>query len=629
MGWGRFFPFTDLKGYGSEEIPGDLTAAVTLAFLGIPQCIAYALIAGLPPAMGLYAAAVPTIIGALFRSSRHVITGPTNALSLLVGTAGAAAAGLDPVPTALLLAFLVGVIQLGAGVLRLGVLVDYISIPVVMGYITGAGALIAIGQLRHLTATEPSRGTLLGGTTPGHWLEGSLFDKLWSWAQTIPDANAWAAGMSALTVVGIMGLRRLGKKFPGTLVVLGALTAWSYFADASRYGLATIADLSPIPAGLPPLSLPVGEGAWSWSFGDTLTLLPIAIAATVLSLVESSSLGRAISAKSGQRLDLSVEFAGQGLANIVAAFFGAYPTSGSLSRSALNHDSGANTRMAGVYNGLLMIVVLLALGPVVNHTPIASLAGLLLVVAYDLVDVPRIREIFAARRSDGAAFVVTVLGTWLLRLDHAIYLGVALSLFLFLRRARLLAIHELVFDDLGRPLELRRDDPLAVERRCDTVRLIQIEGQLFFGAAGELSAALDAVMDEPEAKVVALRVRRAFGMDVSIARVLMAAAQRLKKEGGRLMVLEVRREAMDVLERTGTVELLGRDNVLPAEAWFEAVNLGLHRAIEDLEGEHPCEACPLDLFLQRDDMPSVVRPPAPHERSQSTRLGGDDVERPT
>lgn len=605
MQWLRFFPFTDLKGYGKDEIPGDITAAVTLAFLGIPQCIAYALIAGLPPAMGLYAAAVPTIIGAIFRSSRHVITGPTNALSLLVGTAGAAAAGLDPVPTALLLAFLVGVIQLGAGVLRLGVLVDYISIPVVMGYITGAGVLIAVGQLRHLTATSPAKGVLLHGTVPGQWLEGSLFDKVWAWLQTMPDANLWAAGMSTITVVGIMGLRKVNKKFPGTLLVLGGLTVWSYFAPASAYGLPTIADLSPIPAGLPPLSLPTGNGAWSWSFGDTVTLLPIAIAATVLSLVESSSLGRAISAKSGQRLDLSVEFAGQGLANIAAAFFGAYPTSGSLSRSALNHDSGAKTRLSGVYNGLLMIVVLLALGPAVNHTPIASLAGLLLIVAYDLVDGPRIREIFAARKSDGAAFVVTVLGTWILRLDHAIYLGVALSLFLFLRRARLLSIHELVFDDQGRPLELNMDDPVAVERRCDTVRLIQIEGQLFFGAAGELSTALDAVMDEPEAKVVALRVRRAFGMDVSVMRVLIAAAKRLAKEGRRLMVLEVREEAMEVLERTGAIDVLGSENVIPAEAWFEAVHLGLQRALEDL-GE-PCEASALHLFLEREDMPDVVR----------------------
>jgi len=605
MQWQRFFPFTDLKGYGKDEAPGDITAAVTLAFLGIPQCIAYALIAGLPPAMGLYAAAVPTIIGALFRSSRHVITGPTNALSLLVGTAGAAAAGLDPVPTALLLAFLVGVMQLGAGVLRLGVLVDYISIPVVMGYITGAGVLIAVGQLRHLTATAPETGTLLAGTTVGHWLEGSLFDKVWAWLMTVPEANPWAAGVSIITVVGIMALRRVNKKFPGTLVVLGALTIWSYVADASRYGLATIADLSPIPAGLPPLSLPTGEGEWSWSFDNTLALIPIAIAATVLSLVESSSLGRAISAKSGQRLELSVEFAGQGLANIAAAFFGAYPTSGSLSRSALNHDSGAKTRMSGVFNGLLMIVVLLALGPAVNHTLIASLAGLLLIVAFDLVDGPRIREIFAARRSDGAAFAATVLGTWLLRLDHAIYLGVALSLFLFLRRARLLSIHELVFDDQGRPLELRRDDPVAIERRCSAIRLIQIEGQLFFGAAGELSAALDEVTDDPDAKVVALRVRRAFGMDVSVARVLVAAAQRLRKEGRRLMILEVRDEAMGVLERTGTIEILGPENVIRADAWFEAVHFGLQRAMADLD--EACETSALHHFLERKDMPEVVR----------------------
>jgi SulP family sulfate permease len=608
-GWTRFLPFTDLRGYSGRDVARDLAAAGTLTFMSIPQGVAYAMIAGLPPAMGLYAGCIPTIIGSFFRSSRHVITGPTNALSLLVGTAGAASAGLDPVPTALLLAFLVGAVQLGAGVLRLGVLVDYISIPVVMGYITGAGILIGAGQLPNFTETQPGPGPLAGT-----FLERSLFDKVAAWGATVPEANVWAIAVGLVTLIGIVLFKRLDRRIPGAMIVLAVMTLGAFLLGAESYGLRRIMDLSPVPAGFPPLSVPFGGGDYAWSFDGWLGLFPIAIAGTVLSLVESSAVGRAISAKSGQRLDLSVEFAGQGLANIAAAFFGAYPTSGSLSRSALNHQSDAASRLAGVYNGLMMLVVLLALGPAVNYTPIAALAGLLLIVAYDLVDTKRIRKILKGRRSDAAAFLVTVMGTWILRLDYAIYVGVVVSLFLFLRTARLLTIHELVFDDEGRPMELREDDPVLEARRCRSVRMLQVEGQLFFGASGELASALDKAIADESAQLVWLRIRRAFGMDISIAQVLEAAAERLRAEGRHFLVIGVRAPALEVLERTGAMDAIGPDNVFPREGeWFAATDKGLLRAL-GLIGPHACEAgCPIERHLRtRDVTPPLIHGEGPH-----------------
>jgi len=584
--WTRFLPFTDLAGYSAEALRKDAVASATLTFLAVPQGIAYAMIAGLPPVMGLYASTLPTIIGALFRSSRHVVTGPTNALSLLVGTAGAAAAGLDPVPTVLLLSFLVGVIQVSMGALRLGVLVDYISLPVVMGYITGAGVLIGIGQLHHLTETQGASGT--------------LFEKVWGWSQHLAGANGWAIGVGALTLIGIVALRRIDRRIPAPMAMLAVFTALSWALDGGeRYGLQRIADLSPIPAGLPPLSLPGGEGRWGWSFDDAGAILPIAVAVTVLSLVESSAVARSISARSGQRLDISVEFVGQGLGNLCAAFCGGYPTSGSLSRSGLNHQIGAVSRVSGVLNGVMMAGVLLALGPVLNHTPIASLAGLLFVVAYDLVDVERIKKLAKGRRSDAAAFLVTVLATWVLRLDHAIYVGVGVSLFLFLRSARLLTIHRLLFDEAGRPMELRVGDP-ALERQCAAIRMLQIEGQLFFGAAGELATALDEVIADPDAQVIWLRLRRAFGMDATVAQVLGAAASRLHAQGRHLILVGVRPAARGVLERTGTVAVIGEDNVFSkTDTWLESSNRGMKRAL-DLIGEHGCERCPVEAHLRSE-----------------------------
>ncbi len=593
--WARFLPFLDLAGYGRADVGKDAVAAVTATFLAVPQSVAYAMIAGLPPAMGLYAAAVPVIVGSLFRSSRHVITGPTNALSLLVGTAGAAAAGLDPVPTALLLAFLVGAIQVAAGVLRLGVLVDYISIPVVIGYITGAGVLIGVGQLHQLTATD-------GGT-------GTLFEKVGFWVTHLEGANGWAIGVGLLTAGGIVGLRAIDERVPGAMLVLAIFTLASWLLDGhARFGLTTIGDLSPVPAGLPPLSLPTGEGTYGWSFADAPALLPVAIAATVLSLVESSAVGRAISARSGQRLDLSAEFVGQGLANLTAAFFGGYPTSGSLTRSALNHQIGAASRLAGAASGLLMGVVLLGLGPAVNETPVASLAGLLLVVAYDLVDVPRIRKIVRARPSDAAALGATVLATWVLRLDHAIYVGVGLSVVLFMRRARMLTVHQLVFDDRGGLMELRPGDPLLGERECKSIRMVQLEGQLFFGAAGELLTALDDVVADPRVRVIWLRVRRAVGMDATIAQALGEVAERLRGEGRHLVVVGVRPDAVAILERTGAMRAIGPENVFSkTPTWFHAADRGLLRALA-LVDAHACDgACPIERHLEARDVTPPVR----------------------
>lgn len=572
----RWFAFLDLRDAKPKEMGREVVASLTITVLGIPQGVAYAMIAGLPPAMGLYASCVPTIIGSIFRSSRHVVSGPTNALSLLVGTAGAAAAGLDPVPTALLIAFLVGVIQVGAGALRLGALVDFVSIPVVVGYITGAGVLIGIGQLHNLTGS------------PG--ASGNLFEKVWGWAHQLHGVNVWALVIGLGTAMAIVGMRRIDKRIPGAIVVLSLLTLLSWLLDFRSLGLERVAEIAPIPAGLPPLTLPGRD----WSFADTETVLPIAIAATVLSLVESSAVARALATRTGQRLVISTEFLGMGMANIAAGLFGGYTSSGSLSRSALNQLAGAKTRLAAIMSGLWTLLALLLLGPAIDYTPLAGLAGLLLVVAVDLVDVPRIRRILKARRSDAFAFLITVLGTWVLRLDQAVYLGVATSLVLYLRRAKHLAIHEVVFAEDGDPIELRFDDPSASERACKSIRVINVEGHVFFAAARELQAVLDELIGQPEVRTIILRLRRARSVDVTTLDVLEAAAERLGAEGRALYVVGHHPELQKLLESTGAVATLGEDHVIQTEMqFFTAARAAMERALEELGDEHPCADCPV------------------------------------
>lgn len=565
--------FHALRTSTRQTLTRDAGAALVVLFMAIPQGVAYAVIAGLPPATGIYAATLPAIVGSLFRSSRHVITGPTNAVSLLVGGATIGlVGGADPVQVAIGLALLVGLFQLAAGVLKLGALVDYISSPVVLGYITGAAVLIAVGQLPNLTGTDATRGHVLARV--GDWLSG------------LGALEPLTLGLGLGTAAALLVLRRWVPRAPGPLVVMGAGVALSLALDLSSRGVTVVADLAPIPGSLPPLTLP--------SLPGLAPLVPLAFAATVLSLVESTAVARALAAQTGDRLDASREFVGQGLANLTAAFFGGYPVSGSPSRSVLNLRTGAVTRLAGVFSGLMLLVVLVTAGPVLDATPVASLAGLLVVVAWDLVDVRRIRRAVRTDRGDAVAFAVTLLGTWSLSLDRAIYLGVAISIVLFLQRARLLVVSELVMSTQGRLREadLAREPDLA--RACPSVRILHIEGPLFFGAAGELQAALDEIAGAAGLEVLILRLKRTQGLDATTLEVLESASQRLGERGQTLLLVGMRPTEMVALERAGAAERLGRHTLFPTqEAWFRSMNdaLGLART---LRPHHACGDCPLD-----------------------------------
>ncbi|MCB9760051.1 MAG: SulP family inorganic anion transporter [Alphaproteobacteria bacterium] len=588
-------PFLDLRGYRPAWLTSDLTAALAVTFLSIPQGVAYALIAGLPPAVGLYAATVPALIGGLMRSSRYVVSGPTNALSLLVGGAVgtlSAQLGASPVEVAVSLALAVGLFQLSAGVLRLGALVDYISAPVVLGYISGAGVLIAAGQLHHLTGTEG-----------GH---GPLWSRLAVWVQSLGHTDPLAVSLGLGTIAILLILRRINPHIPGSILVMVSGIAASWALDLRGRGLQVVADLSPIPASLPPLTLPRL---------DHLELIaPVAFAATVLSLVESTAVARALAARSGERLDSSMEFVGQGLANLSAAFVGGYPVSGSPSRSSLNLSAGSMSRLSGALSGVFVLALVALAGPVVDLTPVASLAGLLMLVAWDLIDRPRIAQVLRARWGDRLAFLATLLGTWALPLDRAIYLGVVISLVMFLRRARLLIVRDLVVDETGRMREvLQRSGPRR--RLCSAIRVLHLEGAAFFGAAGELRDALDAATEDRNVRVLLVRTKRLQGMDLTAAQVFGEVAQSLRDQGRALVMVGMRRETMRILRTSGVDKVVGEENLFPTRpAWFAALELALKRALE-LAGDHddggPCpySAYVEDRIRRREERRKAVNAP--------------------
>ena len=558
-------PFRDLKSHRLEDVRGDLVAAMTLAFMAVPQGIAYAMIAGMPPAMGLYAAAIPAIIGAFFRSSRHVNIGPTNSVSILIGSALIVSVHPDPALVGVTLAFLVGVLQIGAGLLGLGI--GTFS-AVFVTNITGAGILIGVGQLPNLTSTHGGNGNVLA--------------RVEIWLSGIGNFNPWALAMAVGTAALILILRRIHRRIPGPIIALMGATFISVIFELHEVGLQRIVDLNPIPSSLPPLTMP--------SFGLLAEIFPLALAVAVLSLVEASSVGRSIAAMSGQKLHSGADFVGLGLANLSSSFCGGYAVSGSLSRSALNYSTGGKSRLSGVYGGLLILGVLLVLGPLVNETPIAALAGLLMIVAWDLVDVTKIRQTLAGSWGDRAAFLTTTLGTWALPLDKAIYLGVGVSFVFLLRQFQVLKIEELGKDDHQKwtPSALGKPAPLGL-KRCETVRVFQISGRLFFGAEGSLREKLSPLVQPGKALVIHLS--RASGMDVTIAQYFHDFASGTRRNGGSLVFSGVSQTTYDMWQRVGLVEHIGESNIIRGVGeWESQAGDALLRAWEGLEPSS-CSTC--------------------------------------
>jgi SulP family sulfate permease len=552
-----------LNGYNHRR---DLIAALAVTALAIPQGVAYAVIAGLPPAAGLYAAALPLVIGSLARSSQHVIAGPTNAMCLLIGGSAVATAGLDPMQAALLMAVMIGVVQLAAGALRLGALVDYISNPVVFGYVTGAGLLIGVGQLHHLFGVN-------GG-------KGNVASKLWAVAGQLDSVHWPSVVIGCAVMVCLVAARRFAPRLPAALLVLSVATLLNWvWGDGRIAALTTPADA--VPMGWPVWTVPTAD----WV--QMQALFPAVAAGTVLSLVESSSVARVVANQTGQQLDLDREFMGQGLANVVAAFVGGFAISGSLSRTALNYQGGATSRFAGVYAGLMMLLVVCFIGPAMQFVPMPALAGLLLLVAARLIDLARIRRTLAGRKGDAMAFVATVVGTGVLPLDKAILLGVAISLGMFLRRVRFVVVREWVLDSMGMLREVRIGDEASA---CKVVRIIQVEGQLFFATASALESMLFDVTRNPAVRVVVLRIRRTQGIDQTAAELLSAVGTRLAGEGRHLLLVGMRERPMSFLRAAGVDTALGEGNLFPKQtAWFAAMDSALERAAELIAADGGCD----------------------------------------
>jgi len=473
----RLFPFLAWRNLVTREtLRADLVAGLIAAVIVVPQGVAFATLAGMPPEYGLYGAMLPAIVGALWGSSWHLVSGPTNATSLMVfATVGALAAPFTPGYIALVLTLnlMVGLIKFGLGVARLGALVNFISTTVIVGFTAGAGLLIISAQLRNF----------FGVDVPQH---PSFVRALGEFFAHVRDVDPWTVAVGLATLAGAWAGRCFVQRIPYmlTAIVVGAVVAFLF----ARFGIANVATVGALPSAIPPLSTPdFAPSVWR-------DLMPLALALTLIGLAEAISSARAVALKTGQRIDGNQEFIGQGLANIVGAFTSSYPTSGSFNRTSANYAAGARTPLAAVFSAIVLLLFLLFVRPFAAYLPVAAMAAILFIVAWNLIDVAAIRRIVGTSRGEALTLILTLLATLTIRLEVAILVGVLVSLLVYLHRTthpRITRVLPAVDSAERRFVAVAHGAPL-----CPQVDVLRVDGSLFFGAVDHVRDALAAARAE-------------------------------------------------------------------------------------------------------------------------------------
>ena len=555
--WRSFVPF--LLWWPDVDrgtLKADALAALTGAVVVLPQGVAFATIAGMPPEYGLYAAMVPAIVAALFGSSRQLVSGPTTAASIVLFSslsALAAPGSAAYVQYALTLTFMVGAIQLVMGLARLGTLVNFVSHSVIVGFTSGAAVLIAASQLKNF----------LGLQMPGGLRFHEILAHLWQLLGDI-DPDSVVVGLATL-VVGI-AFRRYWPRFPYMIAALLAGSLLGGIIEFFTYagflhpvsGESGLRLVGTVPATLPPLSAP------DFSLHSFTQLGPVALAVTLFALTEAVSISRSLAARTGELVDGNQEFVGQGLSNIVGSFFSAYVATGSFNRSAVNAESGARTPVAAILAGVLLVGLVLAVAPLLAYLPMPAMAAILFLVAWGIVDVHHIRTIVRASASDAAVLWATFAATLLFPLDFAIILGVFLSLIIYLRQASRPSVAVRVPD----PREPRRRfSTSAALPQCPQLAIVRIDGALFFGAVTYVAERLRLIARRnPRQKHLLLLVRSVSYLDVAGAEMLAREARMRRAAGGQVYFHQVKEGPMEILRRGGYLDEIGEENLFLSKA---------------------------------------------------------------
>jgi sulfate permease, SulP family len=552
------------------SLKADALAGLTGATIVLPQGVAFAIIAGLPPEYGLFTAIIVTIIAALWGSSRVMVSGPTTAISavLFASLSGLAIPGSETyIALALVLTFLVGLLQLAAGLAGLGGLIAFISHSVIVGFTAAAAVLIGVSQL------GPAMG-LTGGT-------GGVMHRLTHIATEIGAVNGQAVMIALVTLASAIISARISRRLPGYIIALvaGALAALALDAEASG-----VAMFAPLDAVLPSF------GAPDLQFSTIGELLPAAVAVAFVGLLEAISIGKSFAIRRGERYDSNQEMIGQGLSNLTGSFFQCYAGSGSFTRSGLNAESGAASPMSAIFAAGFLSVLLVLLAPFVRFVPVPAMAAIILYVAWKLINVAEIRHIITTSRSETFILAATFLTGVFSELDFAILVGVVASLSVFLNKSA----HPLVA--VGAPTEINgRRVFMNAETfnlpQCPQIRFARIEGPLFFASVEHVEREFRRMEEKDGFKTCILNLKGVGKIDLAGADFILSEARRARAHGHDLHLIAANPSVLKVLERLHCLDELGPENVHPHKS--DAIRPAVAQASDPI-----CASCKIRCFIE-------------------------------
>jgi SulP family sulfate permease len=565
--------FDSLRSYTWASLRLDLFAGLTVAAVAVPQAMAYASIANLPPVYGLYTAIVMTAVGALFDSSRQLINGPTNAISIAVFSALAFVPQDQRVEAAVLLAFLVGIVQTGITLFRLGDLTRYISPAVIVGFTLGAAVLLFLDQLKNLFGLDAQGGPddhflVRFGLTMTH----------------IRETHVPTLAIGLGTIVAVLALRGLGRllrvRLPDLLLAVALMAGIVWMFDLEAAGVKVI---GVIPSHLPDFAVP--QPTWTLLRGLSGSALAIAL----LGLLEAIAMAKAIAAGTRQKLDMNQQCLSEGLANLVGSFFQCYPGSGSLTRSAINVQAGAVSQWSGVFAAGAVAAVTVSLAPLAYNIPSSALAGILLLSAWHLVDRRQLWAYLRTTRFDAGIVLATALSAVLISVEFCILIGVFLSFLLLVPRTAPLQLTELVVT----PERVIRER-VPADPGCSRILIFALEGEWFFGSAADLERHTETILERLKSgvRVVVLRVKRVRSHDAVCLECLDRFLAEAQSHGVPVLLCGVRPALFDMLHKSGINDRLGPGRIFRETDVVMSSTLAAVRHAYELIGTDLCSTCP-------------------------------------
>ena len=560
----KAFPFLTWLPLAKKSLKDDLIAGITGTVIVIPQAVAFAMIAGLPPIYGFYTAMVTPIIAALFGSSYHLISGPTTAISIVV-YATLIKLNLNPetdleafVSMALVLTFLAGLFQLAMGLLRMGKLVNFVSHSVIIGFTAGAGVLYSFKQLKHVFGIKVPQGS-------------SIVEIVTYIVKHISETNWYVFGVAigtlAIALIIKFLIKPLSRYYMLIAMILGSFLAIILGGDAN--GIDTVGK---IPSNLPPFRVP------DLTFENIRLLSSGAMVLALLGLIEAVAIGRSIALHTHQRIDGNQEFVGQGLSNLIASFFSSYAGSGSFTRSGVNHQAGAKTPMSGIFASLFLMIVLVFFASYASYLPKAAMGGIILLVGYSLIDFHHIKQVYISSGKELIVLTITLLGTLFFDLEFALLAGIFASFFFYMERTSKPNIATLAVDDEKKLINKIRDKD-AVE--CSSIKIVRIDGSLYFGSIERISDFFANAYEDNEIQHILIAADGINFIDLGAAEWLSNEVLKWQKNRQGIYIAGLKEISQDVLKKGGFIKKMG-ENIFFSDKKIAIKEI--HKKIEK-----PCE----------------------------------------